>query len=155
MRHVPLERKTESMGRFTVELELANHEDVISAKLGFLPAAKVRRVHLKGLVDTGATDLVLPQSVAHTLALPVLEEVVVRYADNREAARTEVGDVEVKLLGRSKVFSAIVEPDRSEALVGAIVLEALDLVVNCKDQKLEPRDPRGITAAIGCLAVGA
>lgn len=142
------------MGRFTVDLELANHEDVICARLGVLPLEEVRRARIAGLVDTGATDLVLPESVTSSLGLPLLAEVVVSYADGRQAARAEVGDVEVKLLGRTKVFSAIVEPDRSDALVGAIVLEALDLVINCKDQRLEPRDPRGITAAIGCLSIG-
>ncbi len=150
MRCVSIERKTEPMGRFTVELEVANYEDVVRARWGELPLEQVRRTLITGLVDTGATDLVLPESVAQALGLRVLEEVTVRYADNRQAVRPEVGDVELKLLGRRKVFTAIAEPDRSEALVGAIVLEALDLVVNCKDQKLEPRDPKTLTAAIGC-----
>jgi clan AA aspartic protease len=139
----------DSVGRFTVEIEVANHQDVIRANDGALLPEKVRRARLTGVVDTGATNLVLPASVAGNLGLPEMEKVVVRYADNRRAVRQEVGDVEVKILGRSNVFSAIVEPDRAEALIGAIVLEVLDLVADCKEQKLAPRDPRGLTAAIG------
>ncbi|MBI4603441.1 MAG: retroviral-like aspartic protease family protein [Planctomycetes bacterium] len=137
------------MGRFFVDIEVTNHQDVIRAQDGTLPADKVRRARLRGLVDTGASELVLPAAVVSALGLPELRQVTVRYADNRRAARTKVGDVEVKLLDRSEVLSAIVEPDRTEAIVGAIVLEALDLVVNPKELKIEPRDPQGITAALG------
>jgi len=153
MHEPPIERNRESMGRFWVEIEVRNHQDVILAAKGILPEAEVRQVRIRGLVDTGATDLVLPSPVVAALGLPELKQVAVRYADNRRAVRAEVGDVEVEIQGRCKVFTAIVEPDRPEALIGAIILEALDFVVNAKDHKLEPRDPLGLTAAIGCLEV--
>jgi hypothetical protein len=41
-----------------------------------------------------------------------------------------------------------VEPDRTTAVIGAIVLEALDLLVDCRTQTLQPRDPSGIIAEI-------
>jgi predicted aspartyl protease len=149
VRYVLLERKGVSMGRISVEIELANHADVILARNHRIPEESVRRARIPGVVDTGATDLVLPASVVASLGFPEIEQVVVLYADNRQGLRTEVGEVELKLLGRSKVFSAIVEPDRVDALVGAIVLESLDLITDCKDQRVLPRDPRGLTAAIG------
>ena len=40
-------------------------------------------------------------------------------------------------------IAAIVEPKRTEALIGAIVLEALDLLVDCSREQLIPRDPSG------------
>jgi hypothetical protein len=46
------------------------------------------------------------------------------------------------------VFSAVVEPGRSDALIDAIVLEELDFVTDCAAQKLVPRDPRGIFAEL-------
>jgi hypothetical protein len=48
----------------------------------------------------------------------------------------------LKLLGRDDTFSAVVEPKRTTSLVGSIVLEALDLLVDCKNQRVFPRDPR-------------
>jgi hypothetical protein len=35
-----------------------------------------------------------------------------------------------------------VEPDRDTALIGAIVLGDLDLLVDCKNQRVIPRGPR-------------
>ena len=45
-------------------------------------------------------------------------------------------------------FSAIIEPKRDTALIGAIVLEELDLVADCVTQTVHPRDPRGIVSEI-------
>jgi hypothetical protein len=39
--------------------------------------------------------------------------------------------------------TAIIEPKRETALIGAIVLEYLDLLVDCTAQKVVPRDPSG------------
>jgi hypothetical protein len=35
----------------------------------------------------------------------------------------------------------VVEPARNDALIGAIVLEDLDLLVDCGTQSLYPREP--------------
>lgn len=51
--------------------------------------------------------------------------------------------VYLQLLGRHGTFTAIVEPKRKTALVGAMVLEDLDLLVDCTTQQVVPRDPRG------------
>ena len=119
-----------------------------SPKLGQLREEKIRKALVHGIVDTGASHLVLPGAVAAALGLPERMRAPVQYADNRTAIRVFVEEVEVRLLGRSSVFEAIVEPDCPEPLVGAMVLEQLDLVVNCKTQQLEPRDPRGVLAYI-------
>jgi len=44
---------------------------------------------------------------------------------------------------RHDTFTAIVEPKRTTALVGAIVLKALYVLVDCQRQRLIPRDPSG------------
>ncbi len=136
------------VGRFSVEVELANHEDVVQAKKGFLPAEDVRRGRISGVVDTGATRLVLPDSIVTTLGLPAAGHVTVKYADGRREPKAIVGDVELEIQGRSSVFTAVVEPGRSDALIGAIVLEELDLIPDCTRQVLIPRDPSGLFAEI-------
>lgn len=45
------------------------------------------------------------------------------------------------LNGRGGVFSAIVKPTRSDALIGAIVMGDLDMIVDDSGQKVIPRDP--------------
>lgn len=123
------------MGRFKVRLELANNDDMVLAKSGHLAQENVRRVTIDGVVDSGAVRLVLPQKVAADLGLSKLGTVGVRYADQRRAKRDKVGNVWLKCLDREEVFSAIVEPKRKDALIGAMVLEGLDLVVDCVSQK--------------------
>ena len=47
------------------------------------------------------------------------------------------------------MFTAVVEPGRADALIGAIVLEELDFVPDCSRQALLPaRDPLGMIAEI-------
>ena len=64
------------------------------------------------------------------------------------AIRPVATHIDVELLGRHGTFKAIVEPKRKDALIGAIVLEDLDLVVDCVSQTLLPRDPNRIIAEI-------
>jgi predicted aspartyl protease len=71
------------VGRFSVEFEVANHEDVVQAKKGFLPPEQVRRGWISGVVDTGAARLVLPASVVAALGLPEAGQVTVNFADGR------------------------------------------------------------------------
>jgi predicted aspartyl protease len=136
------------VGRFSVEFEVANHEDVVQAKKGFLPPEQVRRDRISGVVDTGASRFVLPASVVAALGLPETGQITVRFADGRREPKTVVGDVQLEIQGRSSVFTAVVEPGRADALIGVIVLEELDFVPDCTRGVLLPRDPHGLFAEI-------
>ena len=136
------------MGRFSVELQISNHEDVVASRHRSLPKEKIRRAVVKGVVNNGATRLVLPKAIVRELGLPKGDAINVRFADARTARKQTVTDAQVEIQGRSGTFSAVVEPGRTDALIGAIVLEELDLVVDCTTQKLVPRDPRGIFAEL-------
>jgi predicted aspartyl protease len=134
------------MGRFSVEVELANHEDMYRAKAGLISPEQVRRMRLRGVVDSGATRLVIPASVAQQLGLESAGSAKVRYADGHTAERSIVKDIHLSYGGRESVFNAIVEPARESILIGAIVLEDLDFLVDCVGQQLVPRDPKQIVS---------
>lgn len=136
------------MGRVTIEVSLSNNSDALIAEAGLRSPDTVRRQQLSGIVDTGAAMLVLPETVADQLGFPSNGEATVRYADNRKATRRVVSQVRLEYGGRDGVFTAIVEPGRTTALIGAIVLEALDMLVDCRTQTLHPRDPHNIIAEI-------
>jgi predicted aspartyl protease len=140
--------RAKTMGRFSMQFEVANHIDVVDEQRGLLPPDKVRRMTIMGVVDSGATRLVLPESVARQLGLPMKGKIKVRYANNQTATRRAVKEAYVKLLGRDGVFTAIVEPKRRTALIGAIVLEDLDFLVDCTGQHLVPRDPRFVVSEV-------
>jgi predicted aspartyl protease len=141
---IPSQCETSKMGRFFVSFEVANNDDLVDARRGRIEPEKVRRVTLLGLVDPGASRLVLPKQVVKQLGLPVTEHVKVTHADRRSAKRPVVQGVHVRLLNRESVFKATVESKRDTALIGALVLEDLDFLVDCAKQRLIPRDPRFI-----------
>ena len=143
-----LYKAEETMGRVLTEVGLANNRDVQLWKANIIPADKVRRVRIQAVIDTGANHLVLPTSVAEALGLPTAGVFGVRYADGRSAQREFVEQAELELLGRSSTFRASLEPNRTTALVGAIVMEDLDLLVDCGKQIVFPRDPDRIMAEI-------
>jgi predicted aspartyl protease len=131
------------VGRFSVEFEVANYGDIIRVKEGTLTPDQVRRQTISGVVDPGAAKLVLPEALVKKLGLPLGEKIKVRYADGRRAQRREAQGAYIELLGRRDAFSANIEPNRDTALIGAIVLEDLDLLVDCRRQRLVPRDASG------------
>ena len=144
-----MKRKGDDMGRFSVDVEISNYRDVIKAEDGDLDVAKVRRKVIRGVVDSGAVKMVLPLALVKELGLPIRKKKIkVRYADGRGGVRSEVGAVQVSILGRDDVFSAIVEPKWETALIGAIVLEDLDFLVDCKKLCQVPRDPDSVVSEI-------
>src|SRR5437870_12680544 len=99
------------MGRFSVDVEIANYADVVEAERGHLDPAKVRRKTVRGVVDNGASRLVLPQALAKELGLPLKKKKVrVRYADGRRALRREASAIQLHLLGRDGLITAVMAP---------------------------------------------
>lgn len=141
-------KREPSVGRFSVEVELANDKDLANAESGLIPADQVRRARVRGVVDSGATRLVIPESIARQLGLDTSGTIQVRYADGRIADRPIARRVHLSYGGRDSIFNAIVEPGRESALIGAIVLEDLDFLVDCTNGKLVPRDPKHIISEV-------
>ncbi len=100
-------------------------------------------IELTVKVDTGATMLVLPGWLQEQLQFPVIRRQLVRYANEETAEREVVYGVEVTVCGRTGVFEAVIEPAKRYGLLGAIVLEALDLIADTRSQRLyvNPRSP--------------
>jgi predicted aspartyl protease len=93
------------------------------------------------VVDSGATHLVLPASTVTQLGLTPTGRTSVKSGDDRRVERDVVSNVTLELQGRNGVFKAIVEPDRTDALVGAIPLEDMDFLIDCLHNTVVPRDP--------------
>ncbi|MGD0139005.1 MAG: clan AA aspartic protease [Tepidisphaeraceae bacterium] len=133
-------------GRISVEVELTNHRDILRAEAGVIPPQQVRRAKVCAVAGTRATRLVMSAKIAQQLGLETSGSAKVRYADGRTADRNIVKEVHLTYGGRDSVFNAIVEPDRESVLIGAIVLEDLDFLVDCINQRLVPRDPKQIVS---------
>lgn len=139
---------TDYEGRFSVEVELAYYREVTRAEDGSLPPDQVHRTRVMGVVDTGAARLVLPPAAVAALGLPETGQTNVRFADGRREPRATVDGVQLQYAGPLEVFRAVAEPGRNDALIGAIVLEELDLLPDCTNGVLVPRDPNAIITEI-------
>jgi predicted aspartyl protease len=143
-----IKEKEKAMSRFSVEVQLANFSDVAHAESGALAADQVRQTKILGVVDSGASRLVLPSAIVKQLGLKAKRKVRVKHADGRHRLRDEVDGVQLAMQGRTGIFKAVVEPKRETALVGAIVLEDLDFLVDCDRQRLVPRDPKYVVGEL-------
>jgi clan AA aspartic protease len=124
------------MGKIMTTMKLTNDTDLQNARAGILPPERVRMVQIEGLVDPGATTLVLPADVVAQLGLAVRGIKKVRYADGRVAQIPWVAGLIVEILGRETSCEAFVEHAGTTPLIGQIPLEALDLLVDPKTREL-------------------
>lgn len=102
-----------------------------------------KQVEINALIDTGATILALPQDVVDKLDLRKFREASVRYANNSKEIKSIYGVVTVEIKGREGEFNVLAEPEGAQPLVGQIVLEQLDLLVDLTSRTVipNPRSP--------------
>ena len=116
----------------TTRIELANQSDLVAVRLGVMNPEDVRRLTVEdGLVDTGATGLCLPTSLIERLGLTPLRRVQAETA-NGIVERVIYSEVEYTVLERSDSIRVTDLPEGMPALVGHMILEALDLCVDMK-----------------------
>ena len=95
-----------------------------------------KSVEVDAVIDTGATMVVLPKDIVDALGLRKVREVKVRYANNKVETRPIYGVVTIELKGRSANLDVLVEEKGSQHLIGQVLLELLDLIVEPKTRKL-------------------
>ena len=91
------------------------------------------------LVDTGTVMLMLPKDVIEKLSIPVIGKAVVTLANEDKDEMDIAGPVSVTIGDRKTHLDCLVGPILGEPLIGQIVLESLDLIVDAQRQKLHPR----------------
>lgn len=127
------------MGEVKVELELENTIDRELLRLRHIEEKQLRSARVQALVDSGAVMLVLPQDLVEALGLREVGKVIVTYADERKEERPLAGVVTVRVGDRSTSLNCVVGPPNSEPLLGHVVLETMDLLIDPVQQRLVPR----------------
>ena len=127
------------MGEIVVSVELENPVDRGLFDRGQVHEADVRRATIEAIADTGAMISMLPQNVVERLGIAIFRTVVVTYADERTEDRPVAGPVTMKIGNRSMNTDCVVGPPHSQALVGQIVMEGMDLIADCTKRTLTPR----------------
>jgi len=124
------------MGQVHVRVVLTNHREAVMARLGQLDTSRVHRYETEALIDTGAVRSTIPAAVAERLGLFRLRKTDAKYADGRveEVDMTEAATVEI--LGRETEMNPMILGE--QILLGVMVLEGLDLMVDCNRNRLVP-----------------
>lgn len=127
------------MGEIKVKIELENAAERHWFLKKKVSENEIKKYNMDAIVDTGAVMLALPQDVVEELGLESVRTVVVSYANEEREERQVAGPVTIKIGKRFMNTDCIVGPPLSEALIGQVVLEELDLIADCQQQTLSPR----------------
>lgn len=127
----------------TVEkVTVQNLIDVINAAAGTIDESEIRTVEVEAVVDTGETGLCLPSSVIEQLGLMYSRTRTVTTANGTVERRMFKG-ADVTILGRNEEFPVMENDETTPPLIGYVVLEVLDFVVDPKSQRLIPNPEHG------------
>ena len=127
------------MGEIVVDIELENPGDRALFERGFGEESDIRRSTVEALVDTGAVMSMLPQNVVERIGVNIHGTAIVTYADERQEERPIAGPLTLRVCNRLMNTDCVVGPPLTEPLIGQIVLEALDLIADCRNRTLTPR----------------
>lgn len=129
-------RAEEQMGAVLVNVKLTNAIDEELVERGLLNPNLLRVCETEALIDTGAVRTVLPQEVVQQLRVRIRGQEIAQYANGSEELVGVTGPVIIEIAGRETIEAALVTGNM--VLIGQTVLETLDLLVDCKNQRLIP-----------------
>lgn len=124
------------MGTVYAEITLRNSGDVAMQQRGVIKEAEVRQVTVTAMVDTGAATLVINEDIRRQLGLEPSHTFTSELADGSIHLYTYTEPVQMQWKDRTATSEAILIPTASEALLGAIALEAMDLIINPLKQEI-------------------
>jgi len=127
------------MGEIRSRVALENQRDRILAEAGHLDLARVRRIEIDALVDAGALMTLLPQDVVEALGLPLDGNIIVTLANEERVELPRARLLSLTLSGRQMDTDCLVGPPQCEPLIGQLVLERLDLIIDPVTRRVSPR----------------
>ena len=114
------------------EIILKNEIDSAFAEKGYIKEDEIRQMTVEAIVDTGAWTIVINEETCEKLGLEDQGVGEATLADGQKAEYPMAGPLEIWWKNRSFVCCALVIPDAPETLLGALVLEGMDLTINPK-----------------------
>jgi len=126
------------MGQVHVSIALINPFDVEDARRMIIDPEDIRQITASALVDTGCLMMAINENIQQYLQLPVTDYKRVELADGKILERPIVGPLMVRCMGEAAHCSAVVLPEDSEPLLGAIPLEEMNLIIDSQRQELIP-----------------
>ena len=116
-------------------------------RLSNIAMPQIEEIDALPLVDSGALELCIPQSLADRLKLTRLQDREVILASGEVKTVPYVGGVKIEVFGRQTTVAANVMGD--EVRLGAIPMEAMDLLIHPASLQLMPNPAHpGIPASL-------
>ncbi|MCY7384166.1 MAG: clan AA aspartic protease [Microcoleus sp. CAN_BIN18] len=131
-----LSQISKNMGAVRVNVKLTNAIDEGLVNRGLLKPNLVRVYEAEAVINTGAVRTAIPVEVCEQLGLRIRSQEIAKYADGRQETVGVTGPMIIEMEGRETIEAAMVLGDI--VLIGQTVLETLDLLVDCKNQRLVP-----------------
>ncbi|MEH2301887.1 clan AA aspartic protease [Nostoc sp.] len=126
----------DSIGAVRIKVKLTNAIDEALISRRMLNPNMLRVCETEALVDTGVVRTVLPILIVEQLGLRIRGQRIAQYANGMEESIGVTEPVIIELEGRETTEATLVT--RNTLLIGQTVLETLDLLVDCKNQRLVP-----------------
>lgn len=124
------------MGLVYAEIEIINSSDVAVANAGFIKTEQIRKIKTRAMVDSGAYMMAINEDIKMQLGLTKVDERIAVLANGSEIKLEVVGPVEIRFANRKSITSAMVLPNDSEVLLGAIPMEDMDVIIDPLKQQL-------------------
>ena len=124
------------MGTVHAEITFKNVRDEVFAKEGFIRAGDIRTAAVTAVVDTGSMYMVITEELRQKLGLEIKGETIARIASGERIISKLTEAVEVQWKDRDIILQTLVIPGAKNVLLGALALEAMDLMVNPVTQEL-------------------
>lgn len=131
------------MGLTYANIELQNGDDAADYRRGKIGEDEIRQLTVNAMVDTGSIMLTINEEIRKALGLEVIDYRPSQLADGTRRELPVAGSIVVRFGDRFSITSALVLPDDSEPLLGAIPMEEMDLFVHPGRNELAPIHPEG------------
>lgn len=122
------------MGIVHAEIELSNAMDRALFRRNQIAEKDIRKISVKALVDSGAYMMVIPDKVRLQLGLEIIGYEFTEFANGQQEKVAIAEPIEVHFENRKATVDVLVVGN--EVLLGAIPMEAMDVLINPRLQKL-------------------
>jgi len=125
------------MGKILETIILKNFGDILKASEGVIQTDAIRTVQVEAIVERGAAFLCLPPEIISKLGLIYSHSRKIITA-NGETKRRIFSVASITIQGREIRMDVMENDETTPALIGYLVLENMDLVVDTQSQRLVP-----------------
>jgi clan AA aspartic protease len=127
------------MGEARTTVKLENDGDLMRFEDGRIEAEAIRGAEIDAMVDTGAVMMLLPQDVVEALGLEKIDKAIVTLANDEKIELDIAGTISLTACNRKMKTDCLVGPPMCEPLIGQLVLERLDLIIDPLKRTITPR----------------